>query len=577
MHHRLATAAILLTANATAAPPSFDSDHDLDWAPGSTGIFQHAVAIQYTQDKTLDAVVLRSGEAHLIYGPARYSVATLVGSGVLDLAVAARSGIGGCDALITAGASGVTVHWEDLQNADQAATLSADPFESIAAGALSATSNGDLVARGDDPRTLRVFLRGPSGPGDYTETTSIASAFDILDHRIVDVDADGVGEIAMLTTLGVEVVEADGTLGPVYAHSPSGGCLTLLAEPGQVERLAWVRPTFDGTADELTVIDSNGATAPLQLGALGTVAITSGDFDQDGFDDLAVSYTASRQLLLLENLGSSGDFGVAAGQTATVDVHHDPAQPAPENQASPVAGDFDADGDVDLLFASQSLDSIWLARNEASDHTTQVVQMSSLAYVEAADLQAYLDDPTGANGWDPNSPPISSDGYLAIRVLPPVATVPAGYDHFDVIVWRRPDESSSGAAIAVEHSLFAVPAGWSASSPADLLIDIHESSFPFAAVYDVEIRLVQTQPNGLRRGTPIYSGAFATDPATMAAFEAGPDPYYAVELYTPDENAYMNAVEAGGFVSTYQTPLFVTQKPKPQAPAEKDFSSSGAS
>ena len=78
-----------------------------------------------------------------------------------------------------------------------------------------------------------------------------------------------------VTTFGVEVFEHDGTPGASFPSPRTSGSLTVLAEPGSAQRVAWLRPTADGLADELTIVDATSTTTPLVLGPLGAVSIAA--------------------------------------------------------------------------------------------------------------------------------------------------------------------------------------------------------------------------------------------------------------------------------------------------------------
>lgn len=111
--------------------------------------------------------------------------------------------------------------------------------------------------------------------------------------------------------------------------------------------------------------------------SVATSACTSMDFDADGDPDLLVGYPAASLVPELLLNDGSGSFALATTQDF-------PARPA----TSVAAGDFDADGDIDVLTPIQLLLNDGRGRFTVSTRSLPPIQASSVSSSVAGDVDA---------------------------------------------------------------------------------------------------------------------------------------------------------------------------------------------
>lgn len=564
MRFRLSAIAIFCTtaiatsvSNADGSVPAFATRQDLVWTFPTAGVHGAALPAQFTQDRMLDAIALRDDQAFLLYGPDQYDTVVQLGTGILGVAVVRGGGINGLDAIALAGSSGVQVRWSDDTQHLASSTVSTGAIAAIAAANIDNLFGQDLIALGDDATSFRIFLANPTGPGSFQEGAGFTVAAPVDSFIVLDIDNDLAPEVALLTGGSLEIRRLDGSLHSAFPGTSSGGSLTRFQQHTTFA-IAWVRVAADGLSDELIVVRASGADAALDLGPIGVVHVTAGDLNADKRDDLVVSHRASRQVILLENQSATSPgatFGLGAGQAMTVDIDTAPDNVAPENNAWPVVGDLDNDGDLDVLCTCQATETVAVLHNLTIDADTLKPQVQSLLYLEAEDLAAFTSDSSYVVG-PPGNDPISGDAFLVMRVLPPTASIEAS-NVIDVMVWRKADHLASAAPVTVEHAWYPIPAGWSDSHPAEILVPMDEPTYPFLAVYDIEVRVLQTVDQLPRRPKPVYAAALATDPATMGLFASThPTQYYSVPLYVPSPlGGYQETVETSGLIPQPPPPL----------------------
>lgn len=231
-----------------------------------------------------------------------------------------------------------------------------------------------LVAGKPDLFSVRV---PPAAGSSYPKSSLIfaderASAFDprtlpqITNVQIVDCDGDGQSEVIVCDALGRRILRLDRSADGAWQES------VLIDDVGTPAHATFVDIDADGDIDcvvavlgdifpsdaeigrvELFRREAHGFRREVLLDDIRRVAdVQAGDFDADGDIDLAVAvFGYSRgEILWLENLGD-GRFGDHQLHDAAGGIH------------VPV-GDYDNDGDLDIVTViSQEDEEVWAFEN----------------------------------------------------------------------------------------------------------------------------------------------------------------------------------------------------------------------
>lgn len=228
---------------------------------------------------------------------------------------------------------------------------------------LGVSSNGQsLVALLSDPNTASGLVHF-----NLVSPQTLGTAWDAIR---VDTNQDGIAEIAVVTSAGLEFFGINGQSLGFHAYPQAVGAIARLRTDTD-EWVLWARP-LSGGGTELAVVDPTSTFSTFSLPQHVVVAMDSGDLDADGDDDLALTSTNASELLILENL--DGTFDLSGSRTFS-----NGATPTTANDARPLVADLDLDSQQDLAWADWSTGTLEFVFNNQSElHTDQVPEIDYL-------------------------------------------------------------------------------------------------------------------------------------------------------------------------------------------------------
>lgn len=420
----------------------------------SIGTMTQTAAGKFNGDTQIDAAVLVGGVPRICVNPVVFDAQVELPTSSASLIASLRgTAAGGYDELLVV--DGVEMRaWtrdSDLEtftsrrvgrdvvwrNALVLGTADLDGANGI--DIFGATANGAYV----------IVLLSTGGSSFGTEIL-IPTSQTPLDIEAIDWDGDGIRELAVVGSAGLEVFEATGGAAIASETSLAGGFLTTIIDspPSVDECLAWVIPGSGGGADYLYRIRQTGFVgSPLDLNGFEPIDVVSADFDLDGADDLLLTGTASYNHLLLENVNDS--FSLTANEYQEIPFGPQ-AGSAADNAGTLLVVDFDEDGDFDVLSPAQAFETIFEYRNFSVDEALQKpsIDGGSIDYiagsggnpdalfellvaepvvldVNATHLELVGYEATFDNGMTTSSAPAA--GF--VHVLPLQATFPDPYVH----------------------------------------------------------------------------------------------------------------------------------------------------
>lgn len=379
-------------------------------------------------DGRLDFAALKDGELIGALNPAVYSQVFATGQYVDDFAIRRGPLHSGEDRAYSVSSSGLYSWSFDEQavkwNRDSTALLS-QPGICLRNGLIDGDDVEDLVLLLADGRSL-VSLTFVT---DYENTHAQNSMFLLpaatTDFALLDWDDDGRDEIAVVQSGYLEIRSSNGTVLDSVLALPGITHLTTLRSPGG-DALAWHVPDFMGVYQWLFAMRSGTSgvelEGPINLSGFQLAAMGAGDFDGDDHPELFLLPETSKYLVMIQNDNNWGNSNDCFDFGSNDNVEFELGEPSQGDvrAALPVLGDFDDDGDNDLLIANRATDALHVFKGTETD---EEALLPTRAYMEICG---------------------GTDNMWFFVNQPPVLSTPTNFDRVDEVevslFWTTPEE-----------------------------------------------------------------------------------------------------------------------------------------
>ena len=332
----------------------------IDWPPqvGGAGPFQRVVIGRITGHDELSAVVLKGGIATLVYRPTHFTaLSNISADSFTDVAISQDPDPEDQDGILLVGGDGlVRMEFDPATQTFEDELLADGPWVGAARVlglGLNGSPDGGVLGL-DSDRDTALILEWEEGNGVLGENQFPLGG---VTHYITAMDWNDNGQLEIIAyqDARVKVFDLAGTqIDSVRVVQPGGTLAALPARTGP-DHLALVQRNPADTRFWFYTFNSSGYDGPMSLlfsppggGAAADIDLfdlVPGDWDGDGDLDVLLAHETYHQAIALENLGSAiaPSFDVQAGGYETFDLSPTPGLSASGNRAVPACGDLDRD------------------------------------------------------------------------------------------------------------------------------------------------------------------------------------------------------------------------------------------
>ena len=359
----LASALLLASSSLSAQSVEFVS------TPGSlTGVVTRVVRGDITPDMDPDVVLVDSGEPVLVYGTGLFNTMLKMRMPVNDVAIAYERGLAGRDAIARVSSAGLVLStYVGGTTPFTHTTLATGPWTTAVEVQASRRDPDLFLGLDADRQTFLVFDEG------LGTTTSLVLPEVVLDWAPLDWDADGVDDVALVTTGGLHAMDLAGIPLSSFPVPLDWGAVTSLERSATGDTAAFLVRLAGTIGHHLLAAGSTGWQPSVPLGPIEPYDITSGDWDGDGWRDAVIMARAAGSTdglypLVARNVSATEPQAFLASALTTIDLGIT-AVPGAGQVADAVLWDFSRDGDEDLVTWSAEDDALVLVHNPTVNHT----------------------------------------------------------------------------------------------------------------------------------------------------------------------------------------------------------------
>jgi hypothetical protein len=275
---------------------------------------------------------------------------------------------GGADGLevLIASNAGLLYYAHDATDGWTTATSTGGPAGAVlGVGQLDSGSELDAIVAQANSGSSTISFGVGDGQVGAQESSWFNSEGVLFNYFVADVAGSGTSlDLAVTFANSVQLVlttgtEGEGFLGPIAAVYPPSPQDAVVAKLGSSQWLIYSTET-NITRQLMTFDDGSvvlGDALPTPAGG-PAAQLDVADFNEDGFDDVAATLTASGDLRVLFGDGvGTGGFATVVGTDAFLTLTVGTSDEA-KTQRDVKAGDFNGDGHTDLAVSVEGLDAV---------------------------------------------------------------------------------------------------------------------------------------------------------------------------------------------------------------------------